>query len=186
MKYLVVAALVALVIGVSSALGGSAGRSHANAAPPGVRNGVIFACVETHGTPPTIGDIKMNHCNRAYRPLAWNIRGRTGEPGPAGPQGPAGPAGPAGNAPPTLTTDTLTYAPGATVTYAGVNWTNCTNVKLDTFGQGGFTVASGITPAPAGTFTGTFTGPSATGEYLLVAQGVGTNCHSLTIFTVAS
>jgi hypothetical protein len=60
-------------------------------------------------------------------------------------------------------------------------------VKLDTFGQGGFTVASGITPAaPGGTFTATFTGPSATGEYLLVAQGVGTNCHALTIFTVAS
>src|SRR5438552_3005720 len=94
MKYLVIAALVALVVGVSTALGGSAGRSHTNAAP-GVRNGVIFACVETHGSPPTIGDIKMNHCNRAYKPLAWNIRGREGVPGPAGPQGPAGPAGPA-------------------------------------------------------------------------------------------
>ena len=185
MKYLVVAALVALVVGVSTALGGRAGRSQPD--PIGVRNGVIFACVETHGSPPTIGDIKMNHCNRAYRPLAWNIRGRQGVPGPAGAQGPTGPAGPAGQAAPTLTTDTLTYAPGATVTYAGVNWTNCTNVKLDSFGQGGFTVASGITPtAPGGTFTATFTAPSASGEYLLVAQGAGTgNCHALTIFTVA-
>jgi hypothetical protein len=60
-------------------------------------------------------------------------------------------------------------------------------VKLDTFGQGGFTVASGITPtAPGGTFTGTFTAPSANGEVLLVGQGVGTNCHALAIFTVGS
>ena len=86
---------------------------------------------------------------------------------------------------PEITTNTPTYAPGATVTYAGVNWTNCTNVKLDTFGQGGFTVASGIAPSAQGTFTATFTGPTAAGEWLLVAQGTGTNCHALTIFTVS-
>jgi hypothetical protein len=186
MKYLVVSALVVvLVVGVSTALGGRAGRSQPD--PLGVRHGVIFACVETHGPAPTIGDIKLSHCHKAYKPIVWNIRGPQGEPGPAGPQGPAGPAGPAGQAAPNLTTNTLTYAPGATVTYAGVNWTGCTSVKLDTFGQGGFTVASGISPAtPGGTFTGTFSAPAATGEWLLVAQGTGTNCHALAIFTVAS
>jgi hypothetical protein len=177
----------AVVVGVVVVFGAVASFAWASgtARPPGIHNGVITVCIEKLQIKnvKTSGDLNVLHCRSGERRLSWSIRGPEGPPGPAGP---AGPAGPSGQATPTLTTDTLTYAPGATVTYAGVNWTNCTNVKLDTFGQGGFTVASGITPAAAGTFTGTFAGPSATGEYLLVAQGVGTNCHALTIFTVAS
>src|SRR5438270_10924192 len=107
MKYLVVAALVALVVGVSTALGGSAGNSRPNHALP-VRNGVIFACVETHGTTPTLGDIKLTHCKRGYTPLVWNIRGREGAPvlaGPAGSSGPSCPGGPSANASQTINTD---------------------------------------------------------------------------------
>ena len=97
MRYLVTAALVALVVGVSTALGGSTGSSHAKGLM-GVRHGVIFACVETHGNKATLGDIKLNNCSRGFKALAWNIRGPkgasgVGTPGPQGPQGPQGPKG---------------------------------------------------------------------------------------------
>jgi hypothetical protein len=74
MRYFVIAALVALVIGVSTALAGSAGGSHAKGSL-GIRNGVIFACVEAHGGGATVGDIKLNHCYRGFKPIAWTIRG---------------------------------------------------------------------------------------------------------------
>lgn len=89
MRYLVIAVFVALAVGVSTALAGSESSL-------GVRHGVIFACVETHGTHPTVGDIKLNHCRRGYKPLTWNIRGRTGPRGPAGAPGQQGPPGTAG------------------------------------------------------------------------------------------
>ena len=77
MRYLVIGALVALVVGVSTALGGSAGSSHTKRSLP-VRNGVIFGCVETHGNNQTLGDLKLGNCNRGFKPIAWNIRGRPG------------------------------------------------------------------------------------------------------------
>jgi hypothetical protein len=185
MKYLVVAALVALVVGVSTALGGREGRSQPD--PIGVRNGVIYACVETHGSPPTIGDIKLNHCGRSYRLLVWSIRGPEGPPGPAGPAGPAGPPGPPATVIRAVTTDKTTYTTGATVTVAGTGWNNCSNVRIDIFGNGGSTVASGITPVN-GAFTATFTAPATAGENLLNAESVGgaPDCHAQTMFTVTS
>src|SRR5215471_2078433 len=116
MRYLVVAGFVALLVSVSAALGegasnqraksplralGGTGSSHATGSL-GVRNGVIYACVETHGGGTTVGDIKLSHCQKGYKPLVWNIRGPkgvrggAGTPGPQGPQGPQGASGPAG------------------------------------------------------------------------------------------
>jgi hypothetical protein len=116
MRYLVVAGFVALAVSVSAAVAGSAANSHAKSpvrvlggagsshakSSLGVRNGVIYACVETHGGGTTVGDIKLSHCQKGYRPLVWNIRGPKGVrggagiPGPQGPQGPPGAAGAAG------------------------------------------------------------------------------------------
>jgi hypothetical protein len=86
---------------------------------------------------------------------------------------------------PAITTDADTYTPGATVTYIGVDWNNCTNVKIDSIGPGGFTVATGITPT-AGVFTGTFTAPALAGVSLLHAfePGGPSECHAFTSFTV--
>jgi hypothetical protein len=92
MRYVVVAALAALVIGVSAALGGSARVSSAL----GVRNGVIHACVEMRGGRATIGHLKLSHCRKGSKQLAWNIRGRRGTKGARGKQGERGPKGPIG------------------------------------------------------------------------------------------
>jgi hypothetical protein len=85
---------------------------------------------------------------------------------------------------PTITTNALTYTTGATVTYTGTAWNGCTLVKIDVFGQGGFTVANNVTPT-AGGFTGTFTA-GAPGEYLLNADSPAgpPQCHAFTMFTV--
>jgi len=91
MKYLVTVALVALVVGVSTALAGSAGSagsSHAQGSL-GIKNGVIHACYESHGSQPSVGDIKFTHC-KGFTPLSWNIKGPKGPKGAAGPQGPQG------------------------------------------------------------------------------------------------
>ena len=107
MKHIFVAALVALVIGVSAALGGGArqgGPSGQGGSSGGagsshqlpVRNGRIFACVETSGGGTTVGDIKLSHCHRGYKPLVWNIRGRRGIRGPRGIRGIRGAAGATG------------------------------------------------------------------------------------------
>jgi hypothetical protein len=95
MKYIVVSALVALAIGVSAALGGSA-RVAGQQAQLGVKNGVIHACVETKGDRATIGDLKLSHCHKGFKKLAWNIRGRRGPKGARGIQGQRGPQGPSG------------------------------------------------------------------------------------------
>ena len=97
MRYIVVSALVALVVGVSTALGGSA-RVTGPRGQLGVRGGVIYACVETKGGAATVGDLKLNHCHKGFQKIAWNIRGPkgargVGTPGPQGPQGPSGPKG---------------------------------------------------------------------------------------------
>jgi Collagen triple helix repeat (20 copies) len=118
--------------------------------------------------------------------------GAAGPPGPTGPKGDTGAAGPPGppgqSAPtePTITTDADTYAQGATVTYSGAGWSNCTNVKIDAVGPGGFTVATNVTPV-AGAFSGTFTAPSSgPGNLLLWAfsPGGSPECHAATTFTV--
>ena len=104
MRYLLIAALAALVVGVSTALAGSAGSSEAKG-QLGIRNGVIYGCVETHGNNATLGDLKLANCHKGFRRIAWNIRGPrgvrgaagVGTPGPAGPQGPQGPQGPKGD-----------------------------------------------------------------------------------------
>jgi hypothetical protein len=97
MRYLITAALIALAVGVSTAVAGSAGSSRANGSL-GVRNGVIYACVETHGNNQTLGDLKLGNCHKGFKKIAWNIRGPRGVRGPAsvGKQGPVGPQGPQG------------------------------------------------------------------------------------------
>ena len=143
MRYLVIAALVALVVGVSTALAGSAGNSHSKRAL-GVRNGRIFACVETHGGGTTVGDIKLNHCHRGFKPLVWSIRGPrgvrgrrgvrgVGTTGPQGPQGPQGPKGDNGTngtngaqGPPGLSVPgvVVTHVTGPDSGHCGNDWAN--------------------------------------------------------------
>jgi hypothetical protein len=77
MRYILVSSLVALIVGAATALGGSASVTHRQG-QLGIRNGVIFACVETRGNNATLGDIKLNNCHRGFKPIAWNIRGRKG------------------------------------------------------------------------------------------------------------
>ena len=146
MRYLVIAALAALAalaVGVSTALAGSAGSSHGKGAF-GIRNGRIFACVETSGGGTTVGDIKLNHCHRGYKLLVWNIRGPRGvrgvsTPGPAGPEGPQGQQGPQGakgdpgtngangaQGPPGLSVPgvVVTHVTGTDSSHCGEDWAN--------------------------------------------------------------
>ena len=72
-----------------------------NTQQPGVRNGVITACVDppTKGNRAARGDLNVLVCSKGARRISWNIRGPRGLrglPGPAGAQGAQGPAGPAG------------------------------------------------------------------------------------------
>src|SRR4051794_34530851 len=151
MLYVLAVAAVALLVGATTALGGST-RVAQNHVRLGVVNGVIHACVETDGNHATIGDIKLDHCHKGFTAISWNIRGPKGAKGastpgpqgaagpqgaqgPVGAQGPAGPAGPAGQAGP----------PGQT-------------------GQGGQTGPTGPAGAPAPTMlrlTGPFAGTNA-------------------------
>ena len=66
-----------------------------NTQQPGVRNGVITACIEppTKGNRATSGDLNVLVCLKGARRISWNIRGPRGLAGPKGAQGPAGPAG---------------------------------------------------------------------------------------------
>jgi hypothetical protein len=85
-----------------------------------------------------------------------------------------------------ITTDADSYTIGATVTFNGTGWFDCSPVKIDLFGSGGFTVASGITPV-GGVFTGTFTAPGPAGVDLLYAYTPGSPssvCHATTAFSV--
>jgi hypothetical protein len=128
MRYLVIATLVVLAVGVSTALGGSASSSHAKSSL-GIRHGVIFACVETHGNKATLGDIKLNNCRRGFKPLAWNIRGRkgasgVGTPGPQGPQGPPGQQGPPGPPGRSVPGVVVTHVTGGDSSHCGGDWAN--------------------------------------------------------------
>src|SRR5438046_451352 len=104
MKQVLAAASVALVFGVTASLGGSNQTSRPSA-QLGIRNGVIYACVETSGNNRTLGDIKLANCRAGYKRIHWNIRGRrgvrgirgAGTPGPRGQVGPTGIAGPKGD-----------------------------------------------------------------------------------------
>jgi hypothetical protein len=101
-RLLAVAAFVLLTTG--TLVGVTGASSHGSKAPAvsqgklGVRNGVIYACVETHGNKQTLGDLKLANCHKGFKPIAWNIRGPRGLRGVSsvGRQGPPGPAGPAG------------------------------------------------------------------------------------------
>lgn len=145
MKYIVVAALVALVVGASTAVGGSSHVTQPHG-KLGIKNGVIYACVETSGGSPTLGDIKLSHCHKGFKRIAWNIRGPkgargVGTPGPAGPQGPAGAAGAAGpqgpqgppgqTGPPGPPARTMLRLTGA---FAGTNASVSTSLDGVTFG----------------------------------------------------
>ncbi len=101
MRYILVAVGVALLVGATTALGGS-NRIAQNHVRLGITNGVIHACVETGGNHATIGDIKLNHCHKGFKAISWNVRGPKGArgastPGPQGQQGPQGAAGPKGD-----------------------------------------------------------------------------------------
>jgi Collagen triple helix repeat (20 copies) len=97
-----VAAFVLLTTG--TLVGVTGASSHGSKTPTGsqgklgVRNGVIYACVETHGSNQTLGDLKLANCHKGFKAIAWNIRGPRGLRGVSsvGRQGPPGPAGPAG------------------------------------------------------------------------------------------
>jgi Collagen triple helix repeat (20 copies) len=101
-RLLAVAAFVLLTTGtLVGVTGASSHGSKAHAVSQGtlgVRNGVIYACVETHGNKQTLGDLKLANCHKGFKPIAWNIRGPRGLRGVSsvGKQGPPGPAGPAG------------------------------------------------------------------------------------------
>jgi hypothetical protein len=114
-RLLAVAALVLLSTGALAGVTGAS--SHGSKASAvglgklGIRNGVIYGCVETHGSNQTLGDLKLANCHKGFKAIAWNIRGPkgargVGTPGPQGPQGPQGsqgsqgsqgPAGPKGD-----------------------------------------------------------------------------------------
>ena len=97
-------AAMAVIIAAGASAGSTGAASHGSKASAvsqgklGVRNGVIYACVETHGNKQTLGDLKLANCHKGFKPIAWNIRGPRGLRGVSsvGRQGPAGPAGPAG------------------------------------------------------------------------------------------
>jgi hypothetical protein len=101
-RLLAVAAFVLLTTGaLAGVTGASSHGSKASAVSQGrlgVRNGVIYGCVETHGNSQTLGDLKLANCHKGFKPIAWNIRGRRGLRGVSsvGKEGPPGPAGPAG------------------------------------------------------------------------------------------
>ncbi|HYT51620.1 MAG TPA: hypothetical protein VEL10_05385 [Gaiellaceae bacterium] len=97
MKTILIATCVALLTGTTIAFA-SGDRAASTTGKLGVRNGVIYACVETNGNGQTLGDLKLSNCHKGFKRIAWNIRGPRGLRGVsgAGRQGPAGPTGPAG------------------------------------------------------------------------------------------
>ena len=65
---------------------------------PGVKNGVITACVEplTQGQRFTSGDLNFIRCAGGAKQVSWNIRGRRGLIGRTGATGPQGATGATG------------------------------------------------------------------------------------------
>ena len=96
MRRLLIVACVALFAGATIAFAGG-DKATRSGSKLGIRNGVIYACVETSGNGETLGDIKLDNCHKGFKRIAWNIRGPRGLRGVSGAgSGPAGPAGPAG------------------------------------------------------------------------------------------
>ncbi len=107
-RLLAVAALVLLATGAMAGVTGASSQgskaSSVSRGKLGIRNGVIYGCVETHGSKQTLGDLKLANCHKGFKAVAWNIRGPkgpkgasgVGTPGPQGPQGPQGSQGSAG------------------------------------------------------------------------------------------
>ena len=105
-RLLAVAVLVLLTTGALAGVTGASGQGSKSSAVSqgklGVRNGVIYGCVETHGGNQTLGDLKLANCHKGFKAISWNIRGPkgpkgasgVGTPGPQGPQGPQGSQGP--------------------------------------------------------------------------------------------
>jgi hypothetical protein len=97
MKTMLVGACVAVLATATVSLAGSS-QTTRSGSKLGVRNGVIYACVETNGSGATLGDLKLNHCHKGFKQIVWNIKGPRGARGAkgAGTPGPRGPAGSAG------------------------------------------------------------------------------------------
>jgi hypothetical protein len=157
-RLLTVAALVLLTTGaLAGVTGASSHGSKASAVSQGklgVRNGVIYGCVETHGNKATLGDLKLGNCSKGFKPIAWNIRGRAGvrgvrgaagKTGPQGAQGPKGDTGPAGSAGP----------PGPAGTPAATPEYGLVSVFVDRgSGPTRYATLSGALGSPAGTTMG--------------------------------
>jgi hypothetical protein len=77
MKTILIAACVAVLTGTTIAFA-SGDRAARTTGKLGVRNGVIYACVETNGNGQTLGDLKLSNCHKGFRRIAWNIRGPRG------------------------------------------------------------------------------------------------------------
>jgi hypothetical protein len=147
-RLLFVAALVLLTTGALAGVTGASSHGSKSSAVSqgtlGVRNGVIYGCVETHGSKQTLGDLKLANCHKGFKPIAWNIRGPkgargVGTPGPQGPQGPQGsqgsqgsqgPAGPKGDkgdkGSPGLSVPgvVVTHVTGLDSSHCGGDWAN--------------------------------------------------------------
>jgi len=100
MKGVLVGACVAVLVTATVALAGGT-RTDRGGATQKIRGGVIYACVETKGDRATLGDLKLSHCHKGFKRIAWNLRGPrgpkgtkgargVGTPGPQGVRGPAG------------------------------------------------------------------------------------------------
>ena len=146
-RLLAVAALVLLataaLAGVTGASSNGSKASSGSQGKLGIRNGVIYGCVETHGSKQTLGDLKLANCHKGFKAIAWNIRGPkgargVGTPGPRGPQGlqgPQGSAGPAGPAGPPGPAGTPARAMlRLTGDFAGTNASVATSLDGVTFG----------------------------------------------------
>ena len=81
-RLLAVAALVLLataaLAGVTGASSNGSKASSGSQGKLGIRNGVIYGCVETHGSKQTLGDLKLANCHKGFKAIAWNIRGPKG------------------------------------------------------------------------------------------------------------
>ena len=81
-RLLAMAALTLLAAGALTGVTGASSHGSKSSAVSGgklgVRNGVIYGCVETHGNNSTLGDLKLANCHKGFKAIAWNIRGPKG------------------------------------------------------------------------------------------------------------
>jgi Collagen triple helix repeat (20 copies) len=143
---------------------------------PGVRDGVITACIEpvTQGNEATSGDLNMFHCAKGAKRLSWSITGPAGPEGATGPEGPKGPEGPSGP-------QGSQGAAGAKGETGARGPAGATGAKGDTGATGpagakGDTGAAGAAgpPGPTGDTGPTgATGPAGPGSTVISATGSG-------------